>query len=162
MKVLTTVLMLALAGCGLVPQKVSMNDPRVQPLLTAAAAFDRTSYGFSPIPKNEEVRLELRPRNGYDAMLHIYGRTSRTIAFRRTKDGYRWIGDQETFTGPREYKSVDGVFREELCLTYEVEHISGFPINRLNISYRGEDPRLAWPREPTLEEVRPVLKEWGY
>jgi hypothetical protein len=42
----------ALSGCGFVPEKVSLSDPRVTPLLQAAASFDRVTYGFIPIPTN--------------------------------------------------------------------------------------------------------------
>jgi hypothetical protein len=139
-----------------------MDDPRVRPLLNAAASFDRTSYGFSPIPKAADVRLELRPTSQYDAMLHIYAKTSRTIAFRKTTNGYRWIGDQEIFQGPKEYKTVDGTFHEHLCFTYEVESVSGSPLNRLDIVYFGEDPRLANRSSLVLADVKPILREWGY
>jgi hypothetical protein len=151
-----------LAGCGLLPQKVTMDDPRVQPLLKAAASFDRTSYGFSAIPKTADVRMELSPTSAYDAMFHIYSKTSRTIAFRKTINGYRWIGDQEIFEGPREYKSVDGTFHEQICLTYEVERVSGYPLNRLNIAYSGEDSRLANRRNLALADLKPILREWGF
>ena|SRR5438552_17971828 len=143
MKQLMIFLALVLAGCRVVPQRVAMDDPQVQPLLQAAASFDRTSYGFTPIPKTADVRLESRPTGWYDAMLHIYSKTSRTIAFRKTSNGYRWIGDQEIFQGPKEHKTVDGTFHEQLTFTYEVESVSGFPTNRLNITYSGEDSRLA-------------------
>jgi hypothetical protein len=53
-------------------EKVSMDDERIQPLLKAAARFDRARHGFSPIPKFGDVDFESRPGNGYDAMLHIY------------------------------------------------------------------------------------------
>src|SRR5258708_4708349 len=114
---------LALAGCGLIPRKVAMEDPRIQPLLNAAASFDRTSYGFTPIPKAAEVRWESRSTTHYDAMLHIDSKTSRTIAFRKAVAGWRWIGDQEIFQGPKMYKTVDGTFPEQICLTYETETI---------------------------------------
>lgn len=95
-------------------------------------------------------------------MLHIYSRTSRTIAFRRDENGYRWIGEQEIFEGRKEYMSADGTFKEQICLNYEVEHISGFPLNTLSIVYSGEDKRLAARNELTLSDVLPILKEWGY
>jgi hypothetical protein len=55
--------------------------------------------GFTPIDRTSDLKLEWRPRDGYDAMLHVYGRTSRTIAFRRTDTGCEWIGEQEIFDG---------------------------------------------------------------
>jgi hypothetical protein len=162
MKKLMTILVLLLTGCSVVPKKVSMDDPQVQPLLKAAASFDRTSYDFTPIPKAADVRLESRPTGRYDAMLHIYSKTSRTIAFRKTSGTYRWIGDQEVFQGPKMYKTVDGTFHEQLTFTYEIESVSGYPTNRLNITYSGEDARLANKTSLALADVRAILKEWGY
>jgi len=95
-------------------------------------------------------------------MLHISSKTSRTIAFRKTSNGYRWIGDQEIFQGPKEYRTVDGTLHEQLTLTYEVESVSGFPTSRLNITYHGEDPRLAGRSSLSLADVKPILREWGY
>ncbi|NJR20192.1 MAG: hypothetical protein HC777_00950, partial [Hyphomonadaceae bacterium] len=59
------------AGCGFVPEKVSLSDARVVPLIQAATNFDRATYGFTPIPTNADVRLERRARASYDAMLHF-------------------------------------------------------------------------------------------
>jgi hypothetical protein len=95
-------------------------------------------------------------------MLHLGGNTSRTIAFRKNASGYFWIGEQEIFQGPKEYKSVDGTFREEVTLTFEKEHVSGVPLNRLNVSCAGEDPRLAGRADLSLRDLRAILKEWGY
>ena len=153
---------LVATGCDLIPRKVALDDPRIQPLLKAARSFDRTSYGFTPIPKSADVRWESRPTEHYDAMLHIAGKTSRTIAFRKTDSGWKWIGDQEIFQGPKLYKSVDGTFPEHICLTYETEHISGAPTNQLKIDYLGEDSRLAGRSNLALADIRPILKEWGY
>jgi hypothetical protein len=162
--VLTGALLLVLAafGCDWLPRNVALNDPRIKPLLTAAAAFPRTDYGFTPLPVEARVRWESSPKAGYDAMLHITSRTYRTIAFRRDAAGYRWIGEQETFMGPHKYETVDGTFNEEIVLTYDVEHISGVPLNRLDIAYHGDDSHLSWPHVLTLAEARSVLKRWGY
>src|ERR1700756_2844134 len=86
---------LVVTGCDLIPRKVALDDPRIQPLLMAARSFDRISYGFTPIPKSADVRWESRPTEHYDAMLHITAKTSRTIAFRKKDSGWKWIGDQE-------------------------------------------------------------------
>jgi hypothetical protein len=149
-------------GCGVFPERVSLDDTRVQLLLKAAAAFDRAAYGFSPLPTSGNVRLESKPRAGYDAMLHLGGKTSRIIAFRKDAPGYSWIGEQEVFTGPKMFKSVDGTFHEAVTLTFENEHVSGVPLNRLNVSYRGEDPRLVGRVNLSLIDVKPILREWGY
>ena len=79
---------MVLAGCM---RRVEIDDPRIQPLLKAAESFDRTSYGFTPIPKTGGVSWESRATARYDAMLHIGGKTSRTIAFRKSESGWRWI-----------------------------------------------------------------------
>ncbi len=159
---LKLVLAFLVAGCGVFPENVSVSDPRVQSLLKAAAAFDRASYGFSPLPTSGRVGLESKSRSGYDAMLHLGGKTSRTIAFRKNISGYFWIGEQEILEGPKMYKTVDGTFHEHLTLTFEREHVSGVPLNRLNVSYWGEDPRLVGRVDLSLGEVKPILTEWGY
>lgn len=155
-------LTLILAGCESVPRKVAIDDPRIQPLLREAASFDRPSYGFTPISRTAEVRWESKPTKKYDAMLHFDSKTSRTIAFRKAGTGWKWIGEQEIFPGPKLYKTVDGTFPEHICLNYEVEPISGFPTNQLNITYLGEDSRLVSRPSLSLADVRPILKEWGY
>ena len=162
MKHLSIFLTLLFASCGFVPEKVTMDDSRIQPLLKAATSFDRTSFGFTPLPQTADVRFESRPREHYDAMLHISAKTSRTIAFRKTRDGYRWIGEQESFWGPKKYTTVDGTFREHISLTYDIELISGFPTNQLAITYSGEDQRLAHRQKLTWQDVQPILKEWKY
>ena len=161
------VVMLAFApiGCGFVPERVRVDDPRVVELMDAARTVDRATLGFSPIDLTGEFRLEWRPRAGYDAMLHVNGRTSRTIAFRRSATSYEWIGEQETFEGPREYDTLDGQFHEAIIITYEKVPLSEAPLNKIDIQYRGEDHRLLnldLHDELSLNEVEPVLVEWGY
>jgi hypothetical protein len=152
----------ALLGCDIVPRKVAIDDSRIQPLLAAAASFQRTAYGFTPIPKQALVRWESRPTTRYDAMLHIEGKTSRTISFKKEGSSYRWTGEQEIFEGPNKYKTEDGTFNEQVTLTFEIESVSGFPLNRLNVSYRGENPRFSERSNLTLADVTPLLKQWGY
>jgi hypothetical protein len=159
---LALVVTFLVVGCGIFPERISVDNLRVQSLLKAAALFDRAAYGFSPLPTRGYIHLESKPRLGYDAMLHLAGKTSRTIAFRKNTSGYSWIGEQEIFEGPKIYKSVDGTFHEEVALTFETEHISGVPLNRLNVSYMGEDPRLVGRVDLSLSDVKPILKEWGY
>jgi hypothetical protein len=155
------VLMLLLASCGFISEEVSWNDPRLSPMLKAIDAVDRASLGFTPIDRSSSVRLESRPRAGYEAMLHIDGKTSRTIAFRKTTDGYKWIHEQETYTGPKTYKSVDGTFHEQIVITYGIESVSGHAPNKLHVVYWGEDPRLPAYQPLTLEQVRPIIAEWS-
>jgi hypothetical protein len=152
---------LALASCGFGPQKVSWEDTRLAPLLKAIDAVDRSSLGFTSIDPTSTFRLENRPRAGYDAMLHIYGHTSRAIAFRKTSEGYKWIHEQEIYSGPRTYTTVDGTFHEQIIVTYGTEAVSGHAPNKLHIEYWGEDSRLPANQPLTLEQVRPIIAEWN-
>jgi len=163
--------MLTTAACGAAQsvagvRDVSAEDPRIAGLWRAAARFDRAQHGFTPLTISGEVKWESVPRHGYDAMLHTYSPNpggERTIAFRRTANGYRWIGEQQTFNGPSEYDSVDGRVREQITIAYEIEPVSGAPLRQLSIHYWGKDPRLG--DDPaaalTLAQVRPILAEWG-
>jgi hypothetical protein len=58
MRPLLLVLMILLVGCDRFPRKVAMDDPRIEPLLKAAASFDRASYGFTPIPVSAPHRFK--------------------------------------------------------------------------------------------------------
>ena len=144
------------------PEKVTSDDARVKAMFEAMSKVDRQALGFTQVGREAWIRLEEGPRRGYDAMLHIEGKTSRTVAFKSIGSGYEWIGEQESFRGPRKYKTVDGEFQESITLTYDTVAISGFPINELSVVYSGEDPALVWPRKLSLEAIRPTLARWGY
>jgi len=150
-----------LAGCGFTPQKLPYTDPQVQELLRATEAASTNRFGFTPVATSADIRLE-KSSGAYDRMLHIYGRTSRTIAFRKQADGFTWIGEQEIYRGPKQYTTVDGTFFEEVCLTYELQRVAHYKLNHLNISYSGEDTRLAHKEDLSLQTIQPILKEWGY
>jgi hypothetical protein len=159
-------------ACGLIPERVSHEDSRLKRMFDAMARVDRRAIGFTPIAREADIRVEwvhrrydsilrLGPKN-YDVMLHVSGKTSRTVALKRTDNGYEWIGEQETFEGPRKYHSVDGTFNEAITITYDRVPISGHPINTVAVEYWGEEPDLAWPQRLSLEHVRPWLTKWGY
>lgn len=130
-------------------------------MFDALARVDRAAMGFTPIASDADIRLEWG-RQHYDAMLHIYAKTSRTIAFRRTDSGYEWIGEQETFVGPKKYRTVDGTINEFITITYDRVSISGVPLNTLNIDYWGEEPELTQSRHLSLDAIQPWLRKWGY
>lgn len=155
-------LVIIASGCGFGPEQVSFSDSRVQALLKATNAVNRASLGFTPIDSNSEIRLEWRARKRYDAMLHIYGKTQRTIAFRRKGDDFEWIGEQEIFPGVKEYDSPDGRLREEIIVNFEKEPVSGGPLNQVFIRYMGEDSSLARRANISLSEANGVLSSWGY
>jgi hypothetical protein len=151
-------LLLALCGCGVFPETVELSDPEVTALLSARSRVDTSSLGFTPIEHADSVRLE-RSSGAYDRMLHIEGTTSRTVSFRAIAGGWRWIGEQEIHTGPRTFDHADGKLNESITITYELEPVTGYPLNTINVTYWGDDSRLQ--RRPlTLEDVRPALAEW--
>lgn len=152
------------ASCGLIPERVSADDPRLKPMFEAIARVDRTRLGFTAIPADAQIRAEWHPLfdKAYDVMLHIDGKTSRTVAFKRTAQGYEWIGEQEILKGPATYETPDGRFNESITITFERAAISGFPMNRVNVLYAGEDPALSRMDELTLQDAEPWLKKWGY
>lgn len=121
---------------------------------------DRASIGFTPVTTNAEIKLELASGRAYDAMLHVYGATSRTISFRKTESGYSWTGEQEIYQGPKWYQTVDGTFREFMVIEYQTERVNGIPTNQLCIRYTGSDTNLI-DHEFTLDEVRPILEKWN-
>jgi hypothetical protein len=150
-----------LTGCGFTPRRLPYDDPQVQQLLRATHAASTNRFGFTPVSPNSDIRLE-KSSGAYDRMLHVYGRTRRTIAFRKQGDGFIWIGEQEIYKGPKQYTTVDGTSFEEICLTYELQRIAHYKLNHLNISYSGEDPRLVHKDDLTLQTILPILREWGY
>lgn len=152
---------IALAGCGPKPPS-SIADPRLASFTQAIEAVaDRETLGFSPISEQARVMLEKGGNAPYDAMLHIYAETSRTVAFRKNPDGsYKWIAEQELIYGPKNFTTVDGTFQEHLVIEYQIEPVNGIPINQLHIDYNGDDPRLAGRKNLTLSDIQPILKEW--
>ncbi|MBM4449050.1 MAG: hypothetical protein FJ015_07435 [Chloroflexi bacterium] len=143
-------------------QDAKLSDAVMQPFLSAMNEVDRVSLGFSPIPPDARIKIE-RPREGrlpYDVMLHIYADTSRTVAFRKEDDSYRWIAEQEVHTGPHKYSSVDGYLDEQIIITYHKESLDATSLNKTVIIYLGDDPRLKRKAELTLQDVQPVLDEW--
>jgi hypothetical protein len=91
-------------------------------MFDAIGRVDRTRLGFTAIPIDAQVRVEWHPMfdKAYDVMLHIDGNTSRTVAFKRTAQGYEWIGEQEILNGPATYKTPDGTFNENITITKEL------------------------------------------
>ncbi len=150
-----------MANGGLIPKQVAFSDPQVESLLKAVEQVDRTSLGFTQITTNMVLTLEPGAGSGgpYDVMLHVYSDTSRTIAFRKTGSGYRWISEQETYTGPKWYKIAGDTFRESITIEYQTEKVDGIPTNELYIRYTGNDTNLTH-RALGLAEARDILEKW--
>lgn len=158
------VLCLALAGCGSFPEQVTMGDPKLKPF-RSMYQVNRKALGFTPIPTQADVRIETRKgadakRVGYDAMLHIYADTSRTIAFKKIGNSYKWIGEQEIHEGPGKYTTPDGTFNEQIAISYDTSPVSGVPVNTIHIIYSGNNARLSSKWNLTLKDVLPTLRAW--
>lgn len=163
---------LIMTGCGVFPEKVKMNDKRLIPLFEAMKEVRRDTLGFSAIDSNSEIRLETAngsffsrfflPTKNYDVMLHIDGKTSMTIAFKKVgNDKYAWIGEQETYYGKRNYTTVDGTFKEEIMIDYDKIPIAGWETNKINIEYNGPDSTITPPNKLTLAEAQQMIKKWN-
>ena len=157
---LTCAILSACEG-SLAPERVAVGDPRIASLWVAARRFERARFGFSDLPRTGKVGWERRSGVGYDVMLHLDGRTTRTIAFRRSAQGYGWIGEQETFPGPGVFPTPDGDEREKITLDYEFEPVSGHALNRLNVDYVGGDASAS-ATGLTLSAALARLTTWGY
>jgi hypothetical protein len=145
------------------PQQLPYNNLQVQELLRATDAASAFRFGFTSVDTNSDIRLEVAPSGSvYDRMLHIGGRTTRTISFKREADGFRWTGEQEIYTGPNKYQTPDGSFFETISFTYELLPVAHYRTNHLNVQYSGDDARLDRWGDLKVEAVLPVLKEWGY
>jgi hypothetical protein len=160
--IIAAIVLANLCSCWLVP--IKYHDKKLTPYLQAIAKVKhlRDSLGFTHISEKAKITLEGSSDN-YDAMLHIYqSASSRTIAFKKDGDHYTWIGEQEIFTGPQKYETVDGTLNEELVLNYDKQPISGYPTNMLNINYNGPDSSYTSPRELSIPDAQAIIKKWQH
>lgn len=142
---------------------VDVSDIKLAPF-SSMLTVDRVKYGLDPLPSSGRVKIERRfgsdaRRTGYDVMLHIYDRTSKTIAFIRHGDGYEWIGEQDIHTGPHQFETPDGKINEQISVTFYKRSIAGEP-EGFFIHYMGEDARLANKSTLALSDIEPLLHEW--
>ncbi len=156
-------LILCLSSCWLTPERLDINDSRLQPLFAAMNEVNRDSLGFTKIDSMADIQIEEQTLidKPYDIMLHIYGRTSRTIAFEKTATGYRWLGEQEIHKGPRDYETPDGTFKESITITYNKKSISGHKLNTVTIGYLGPESAIYGQDKLTLKEAQNIIKKWN-
>ena len=157
---------LSRSQCPASRSPVPVEDPRLTRFWTAAASFDRTRHGFSVLPVTGEVVFEHHPDAG-SAVIHTCqgaDRVYRTVHFRLAGDSPRWIGEQQSFRSGRTFEDKEaGTLLEELILDYETEPVAGFPLNRLNILYRGPpSARPGWAVSPSRDQARRMLRRWGF
>lgn len=146
------------------PVEVTLDDPRIGPLLEATNKVDRRALGFSPIDTTRSITLE-GPGSDYDAMLHFYGTNiTRCIGFVKRKGRFEYSQEQEVRMGPNAYvwDKMDGpVEREQLVIEFPARSETGVPIDKSVIYYMGDDSR--WKDRPAIseEEARSILREWA-
>lgn len=158
--IIAVIMAITFSSCWLKP--INYNDRELVPYLAAIAKAKqlRDSLGFSAVSEKAKITLE-KNGDGYDAMLHVYQSiSSRTIAFKRVGSGYIWIGEQEIFTGPRKFDTPDGELNETITLNYEVEPISGYPLNKLSLIYDGPDSSYTPPNVLSISESHKIIKRW--
>src|SRR5207245_11762170 len=95
-------------------------DAAVKPYLDSAARSSRAELGFTALPQEGEVGVEIpRTKTYYDVMLHIdRGNVSRTVNFLRRDGQLIWSGEQEIHRRGRFCKTVDGGVNESLTVYY--------------------------------------------
>jgi len=137
-----------------------VGDQRLRPYLSAMDAVDRTSLGFTPIPRDAKIRVvPVGGEREYDVHLQA---SFRDVYFRENADGsYEWVGESQAFTGPRRYDTGAGIENEELVIAYYRVPVSGAALNQVQVYYSGDDPRFKYEPFLTLEEARTILQEWA-
>jgi hypothetical protein len=156
------ILVCTLAFSSCMPQPVNYHDEELIPYLQAIKKVQklRDSCGFTPVSVKAKISLEGKSES-YDAMLHVYQNiSSRTIAFKEDNGKYVWIGEQETFTGPKSYETVDGNFKETLTLNYETQNISGHRTDTLDVQYGGPDNLCSYPCAIPISDIKSLIKTW--
>ncbi|HWQ90911.1 MAG TPA: hypothetical protein VN673_04515 [Clostridia bacterium] len=153
----------------------------MRPFEPAIRRFDRAEAGFPALPTNGSVKIETIDRQNwnreyspphYDVMLHFvedppgFRYSYCTVAFRKSADGLRWIGEQDSFHGPLQYEADGVMVHETVTITRETEQMAfvGTNISGTVITYQGPDPRLKSGLFAGLgpADIGPMLREWGY
>lgn len=149
----------------------------------AIYAVDRAAMGFPPFPAEGTATVievdragwkESDPPPNYDLSLSFaegtsfYPNSSRFVYLKREGEGegFRWVGETMTFYGPKVHTSDDQQVHERIDMAREDEEITvtGQKVAGTLITYSGPDERLANRRAAplTLQQIGPVLREWGY
>lgn len=173
------------AGCtppGFKEQHVAVSS-EVFKSYSALFDVDRAGMGLPPLPTTGDVKIftvdrehwmrEYPPPN-YDVSFQFYEgqteypRIARFVALKRTDDGYKWVSELVTFSGPARFVFDESEVNEWICITVETEQVThiGANIKGTVIDYEGPDKRLTRARRRgdnlTPGQIGPILREWGY
>jgi hypothetical protein len=124
------------------PRCTTVDDETMLPFINAREAAGAEQYGFTPLEPDARVEIHriAGDKAAHDVVLHIYGSTSRTIAYKEVGDSFVWLGEQEIHRGPGEFLSEGFKRKEEIVITYETVYLSGAPPNQVYVTYTGENP----------------------
>jgi len=158
---------LLIYGCS--SATTTLDKRQLTPYLKAIAAAQhlRDSLGFTPIADSAKIILEGKGHN-YDAMLHITQQnSSKNIAFKQHGKTFEWIGEQETFSGPRYIKTTEGEIKESITLSYQKVTYMPLSPNYLTAVYntpdstRGASKISRMPNIMPEREAKALIKEWA-
>jgi hypothetical protein len=138
-----------------------LDDAAVKPYLDSAAQSNRAELGFTVLPQDGDVRVEIpRTKTYYDVMLHIdRGHVSRTVNFLRRDGQLVWSGEQEIHSSGRSFKTVDGDVNESLTISYSTVVGSGTPKGGF-VLYWGPDQALQERSDRNQMSVADAKKIW--
>lgn len=184
---LVTIALVSCSKRGSKVQYINISKESMSPY-QSIYQVNRKAMGFPPLPSQGTVKVETVDRKNwereynppnYDVMLHFYDTddntykyTSRTIGLKKKNGILQWISEQMVFTGPKKYISDEGFSsQEQIVLRCEAEQVAviGREVKGTEVLYTGSDKRLIGEEDWTidggdlsLEDVIPVLREWGY
>jgi hypothetical protein len=141
-----------------------LGDGRIEPYIQAAARSRRAELGFSPLPRQGDVGVEIpRFKRHYDVMLHFGGRrVSRTVAFLVRGGNPVWSGEQEIHYSGRTFETVDGQVEEHFVLSYSTVKGDGTPLGGY-VAYWGPDEKLmqrTTTNRISVAEAKRIWETW--
>jgi hypothetical protein len=150
----------------------------------ALFVVDRRKMGFPPLPTNAVVKVltvhrknwpnEYPPPKNYDVSFQFwssssfYPNISRFVALERTTNGFRWVGESLSYSGPQQHMVDESLIHESIEIICEIKQVTiiGENVSGTLIKYSGPDRRLEQaglrPERLTISKIGPILREWGY
>ena len=156
-------------ACGCLRQNqfktLHLPDPKLSPFLSALPK-DREQLGFPPIPERGKVRIEKvfcsDGTKGHNQITLTFKKYySWYIQFSQRGESYEYIYEQHFFMGPHRFQGEDSEEQERVEMYY-LKHPTFQKGPSLLIVYFGDRPEYGKKFNCTLEDVRPLLIEWGY
>ena len=155
---LTTLLAYPVTGLCSDENHLLFSDPKVSSMREAISVVDRAKLGFTPIPTNAEIYLEVVSDS--KVRLRIQGNTDNHVIFMRKAQGsYKFVFEQEMHYNIRSLSPVNGRFQEYVIIEYSNEPEQMIPTNQVYASYY-KNGRWIELRDHSLASVKPILEAW--